>query len=463
MHLQKAASTTDKANKTVTEGNVALPAPKGNETASVQSTSGPQATHVQNDTGEPSAPPTRSSSRSGVDRLPSNGTQENLPCAPPSSLFMCGPEVATYAKSTSIPQAVQETAYSEGLEGRGPGKKIRKSVHSLGDDGPSKCRKADSVAETETLMESWIVTPKVHEAEEVCGYDLRWDITVLPLEPQEVKRQIQKLYRWKKRNSIPHFADLTYMERKVLSRNLSERAAVNTPPHEFTVKSVGFQKMQPSKEPNTLMPWRCIRFLIARKASAFGGDISHMRHDLSFGAAPLVQPRPRPEYVYEQMHEQSQSYRHEHCSPQMLHGQTFIPPHHSQPQMSFQMQQACLDQHSHDNLADEIIRGQNYEYPAHVHNYQLPPRLINANLQAIPTNLRTRSYSRPGVTSSERASEVSRIFEDKYPRIQCMKIEGKSKRKRHSDVDTPPLDTPPATSSQQIIDELLKKYTTIYD
>ena len=122
----------------------------------------------------------------------------------------------------------------------------------------------ETTARSTTIMEAWMVMPRVFRADEGCGYDLRWRMNVWPIDSTEMKRLVRELSGWRKPDTLKQLASLTSMEREVVNRYLALRG--NSLNGDFTVKGVGFRSMEPVVEPNTRMPWRSIQVLIARKS-----------------------------------------------------------------------------------------------------------------------------------------------------------------------------------------------------
>lgn len=168
---------------------------------------------------------------------------------------------------------------------------------------------------TLTSVEALMVTPEIYPVDnslDSLGYDLRWEGTKMPLETLELERP--RRLRWrKKKDDIDKFARLTQMERKVVKRYLSHDKPDLGCDHS-TIIDVHFKKMQPSREPNTQMPWRCVLVLISRKKRIlhFTGGLSYQEPIPSFSSERILHHklndvRRKPRRMSHKLHQDSYS------------------------------------------------------------------------------------------------------------------------------------------------------------
>lgn len=119
----------------------------------------------------------------------------------------------------------------------------------------------DTDIRAKETLESWMITPTIHEALGDCGYNLRWKLD--KLSPPAKRSQGR---RGKK--DVPRtIAQLNPIERQVLDKHL-HRCAPGQVRDYSSIQAIEFGELCPPKEPNTQMPWRSITVFIERSASA---------------------------------------------------------------------------------------------------------------------------------------------------------------------------------------------------
>lgn len=113
-----------------------------------------------------------------------------------------------------------------------------------------------TVGRLEDQVEVWILQPQIHPTH--CGYDIRYGAKKSLLSETDSKLRQRKVRRWKDKDIVNQLTKLLTEEREAVDQLCANISQDLVRPVELTILDIVFQKMKPSKEPNTSMPWRSI-------------------------------------------------------------------------------------------------------------------------------------------------------------------------------------------------------------
>ena len=104
--------------------------------------------------------------------------------------------------------------------------------------------------------EVWILQPQIHPIH--CGYDIRYGARKSLIAETDTKLRRRKFRRWKSTNVVNQLTKLLTKEREAVDQLCANILRDWVGPVELTTLDIVFRRMKPSKEPNTLMPWRSV-------------------------------------------------------------------------------------------------------------------------------------------------------------------------------------------------------------
>lgn len=113
-----------------------------------------------------------------------------------------------------------------------------------------------TVGRLDDHVEVWILQPQVHFTH--CGYDIRYGAKRSLIPETDSKLRRQKFRRWKGVDVVSQLTKLLTKEREAVDDLFANISQQSVRPVQLTILDVVFQKMNPSKEPNTAMPWRSV-------------------------------------------------------------------------------------------------------------------------------------------------------------------------------------------------------------
>ena len=75
------------------------------------------------------------------------------------------------------------------------------------------------------------------------GYNLRWRVSAILIQKKELEKQLRSLHRWRKKDFISRYTELTSAERQCVSRYVNEYEFNNGPDRKLTIFGLGFKKI----------------------------------------------------------------------------------------------------------------------------------------------------------------------------------------------------------------------------
>ncbi|KAL8769570.1 MAG: hypothetical protein Q9209_004502 [Squamulea sp. 1 TL-2023] len=310
-------------------------------------------------------------------------------------------------------------------------------------------------------QECWIVTPVMSESEIERGYDLRWwrwTALTNSAKLNTPQRRIRRLFQWRSDDPLRQTARMTHMERKVVDDWVESDEDV------IQVTRITFLKMKPPREPITQMPWRAIEVIVERKSRT--PKTHQVRRDHS-DASSIQVSRSFDDLAAERRRIQdrlaTRNYRRK-VKRRDPKGPT-------------------SDSTSSDvNIMERPSRRPKSTSPSLDSETQRPLQKMHmlASTER-KVELRERDEHRTSLKDS-RSSEDDLKIEDDTREISPLWFFGRPPKAKPSSLglatpageknveDYQPeagaegeLDEPSTAESQKIIDDLLRKYTTIYD
>lgn len=307
-------------------------------------------------------------------------------------------------KTIEIANAVEDTRSERRFK---PAQRSEESIHDRYKDKIARSQQAD------TIISTWrniIFMPEFIQAFDEPGYNIRWRTSIFQLQEQEFQKKLRALNRWTRKDYISRYTELTLIERRIIERYLDDNKYLD-------LRGMGFKKIPSPKEFDHRLRWRCVYVLVESQLPIRGSVADN------FPRAQTYQ-HPGPAYFHRQM---DSIIRVEDFEPRSSYRPTAI---------------------EHLEELPGVGARRNF------HDTARPVELKRERDQLLlvrrPKRERYNEHRLESMESSAGASEPEEEEED---------VAGAVTEAPSEDSEQPPPRLSP--ESQQIIDELLEKFTTV--
>ena len=113
-------------------------------------------------------------------------------------------------------------------------------------------------------IEAWIVVPVIVTA--FGGYNLRWEVHVLPLLHEEVAKQLRRMQRWKRSSISEQLGALGNEEREALNFHIAQSSmSSHRTTSQVSLLAVGRKKIRSPKTSPGLKSCHCVNVIVERR------------------------------------------------------------------------------------------------------------------------------------------------------------------------------------------------------
>lgn len=119
---------------------------------------------------------------------------------------------------------------------------------------------AELTKNSDDVMEVWIVAPEIVTV--FGGYNLRWEVDVLPLQQAEVANQLRRMQRWKRSNISEQLSALSKEEREAIDFHIAQSSKQVI--SQVSLLAVSFKKKRSLTKYRELSPRHSV-IVIARR------------------------------------------------------------------------------------------------------------------------------------------------------------------------------------------------------
>ena len=122
---------------------------------------------------------------------------------------------------------------------------------------------SESTKNTDSTIEAWIVVPSIVRVFK--GHDLRWQVNILPLQQEEVVKQLRRMQRWKRSNISEQMSAIGDAEREAINSHITD-SSMNSQQitSQVFLLAVSRKKIRLQRESTDIGSYHCI-YVIARR------------------------------------------------------------------------------------------------------------------------------------------------------------------------------------------------------
>lgn len=167
---------------------------------------------------------------------------------------------------------------------------------------------SESTKNTDSTMEAWIVVPNIIRVFK--GHDLRWQVNILPLQQEEVIKQLRRMQRWKRSNVSEQMSALGDAEREAINSYITD-SSMNSQQitSQVFLLAVSRKKIRLQNESADVGSYHCI-YVIAKREDLQNQNYSQKKTRARKMQHSMTQMNlPRPTYI--KVHQK-------HLSPETL-------------------------------------------------------------------------------------------------------------------------------------------------
>lgn len=132
------------------------------------------------------------------------------------------------------------------------------------DSSPGESGITEFAKNSDHAIEAWVVVPVIVTA--FGGYNLRWEVHVLPLLYEEVAKQLRRMQRWKRSSISEQLGALGNEEREALNFHITQ-SSMNShrTTSQVSLLAVGRKKIPSPKRSLGLKSCYCVNVIVERK------------------------------------------------------------------------------------------------------------------------------------------------------------------------------------------------------
>ncbi|KAL8822137.1 MAG: hypothetical protein Q9191_007120 [Dirinaria sp. TL-2023a] len=296
----------------------------------------------------------------------------------------------------------------------------------------------------ERLGQTLIFMPEVSASSSEPGYNLRWKFSIVLLHKKQLEKQLRNLYRWRKKDFVSRYMELTSAERESINHHLDEYKSTSESNRNLAILGLGFKKIRTPTEPNISIPWRCVYLLTEVQIPTRAVDADFWLKQLH-----AISPSDRRDSPIG--HRNTAVSKVQRLASRLVHPYSTAFPRRGD--------RWVLVPHGTSSAHPQMAYGRQFHHPPPVpyeiphrydHDYMSSQEIIRVEEPLVQRPLmpeqplRTSSYAaldenaEEGAEDAEGADGASEVLPGESEQVHPLSLE-----------------------SQQIIDELLKRYTTI--